>query len=209
MRLVLQRAIKASVTVDGVVVGSIGRGLVVLVGIADDDDDAAAEWACRKLLNIRLWEAGGKPWAYSVTQAGLDVLLVSQFTLYAQLKGNKPDFHRAMPPERSRPYWDAFVRRVTQARKGLPVATGTFGAYMAVELVNDGPVTIVLDSNQESSQSKTPPTPIPAALSSTTPAARAPPAAPPVKPAAAHAHVELSVRAAAANRVEVTITRLR
>ena len=206
MRLVLQRAIKASVTVDGVVVGSIGRGLVVLCGIADDDDDAAAEWACRKLLNIRLWEAGGKSWAHSVTQAGLDVLLVSQFTLHAQLKGNKPDFHRAMPPERARAYWEAFVRRVEQARKGLPVATGTFGAYMAVELTNDGPVTIVLDSNLESSQSKTPPTPTPAALPSTTPGARprAPPAAAPVKPARAH-HVELIVRAAAASRVEVIL----
>ena len=93
MRLVLQRVKHASVVVDGQVVGSIGRGIVALCGISCDDDDAAAEWAARKILNIRLWEnADGKSWAQSVVQGQLGVLLVSQFTLYAELKGNKPDF---------------------------------------------------------------------------------------------------------------------
>ena len=146
----LQRVTEASVTVDGDVVGSIGPGLLVLVGISEGDqgheEHATIEWACRKLLSIRLWEADGKAWAQSVTQAKLGVLLVSQFTLYAQLKGNKPDFHRAMKPELSRPFWETFVERVKASHKGLPVQTGVFGAKMSVSLVNDGPVTIVLDS---------------------------------------------------------------
>ena len=147
MRLVLQRALSASVTVDGAVVGSIGPGLVVLCGISEEDDEAAAEWACRKLLNIRLWEtADGKAWAESVSSQKLGVLLVSQFTLHASLKGNKPDFHRAMKPELSRPFWEKFVQRVTKAHSGGTVQQGVFGEKMQVALVNDGPVTIILDS---------------------------------------------------------------
>ena len=174
MRLVLQRVTEASVTVDGAVVGSIGAGLMVLCGISEEDDEAAAEWACRKLLGIRLWEANGKPWAASVTQAKLGVLLVSQFTLHAQLKGNKPDFHRAMKPELSKPFWERFVQRVTQAHKNLPVQTGVFGAKMDVSLINDGPVTIELDSAAETSKATAPPPPSP----SPPPAPPAPKAAP-------------------------------
>ena len=146
MRLVIQRVTEASVVVDGEVVGSIGRGLCVLCGIHADDDESAAEWAARKLLGIRLWEANGKAWASSVSQAGLGVLLVSQFTLYAKLKGNKPDFHDAMPPEAARPFWASFVERVTQSHKTGPVQQGRFGAKMEVRLCNDGPVTIELES---------------------------------------------------------------
>ena len=151
MRLVLQRALSGSVEVDGEVVGKIGKGLVVLCGISEDDDDAAADWACRKLLNTRLWESDdGKAWARSVGQAKLGVLLISQFTLHAQLKGNKPDFHRALGPDKARPFWESFVARVKKAHAG-PVETGIFGAKMAVSLVNDGPVTIILDSTETSS----------------------------------------------------------
>ena len=191
MRLVLQRVTEASVTVDGETVGNIGRGLMVLCGISEDDDEAAAEWACRKLLGIRLWEADGKPWAHSVTQAKLGVLLVSQFTLHAQLKGNKPDFHRAMKPELSRPFWNKFVQRVTQAHKGLPVQTGVFGAKMDVSLVNDGPVTIELDSAAESSKA---PAPAPAPSAAKAPQASPPAAvAPPIVNAA---HMSADVRLA-------------
>lgn len=94
MRLVIQRCKSASVTVDGEVTGSIERGLVVLCGIHEDDDDDAADWAARKMTNIRLWEDadGAKPWARSALQNGYGILLVSQFTLFASLKGNKPEY---------------------------------------------------------------------------------------------------------------------
>lgn len=157
MRLVLQRVTEASVTVDGKVVGSIGRGLVALCGIHETDDDKAAEWAARKLLNTRLFEdEKGKMWSQSVASLNLGVLLVSQFTLFAQLKGNKPDFHNAMGPQRARPYWSDFVQRVEGLHTTGPVATGEFGAKMQVSLINDGPVTIEL----ESPPSSPPPNPL-------------------------------------------------
>lgn len=146
MRLVLQRVVRASVTVQGEVVGSIGMGLLALVGIAHRDGEAEAEWCCRRLLGTRLWEDdSGKAWSKSVSGSGLEVLLVSQFTLYGELKGNKPDFHHAMPPAKARAFWEAFVARM---QKALPdkVQQGRFGAQMSVELVNDGPVTLTLDS---------------------------------------------------------------
>jgi D-tyrosyl-tRNA(Tyr) deacylase len=206
MRLVLQRVTEASVTVDGEIVGRIGAGLLVLVGISEDDEGQSAhatmEWACRKLLGIRLWEADGKAWAQSVTQAKLGVLLVSQFTLHAQLKGNKPDFHRAMKPELSKPFWETFVERVKASHKGLPVQTGTFGAKMSVSLVNDGPVTIVLDSAVDGPAANhltPPPTAKPAPTAKpTTDAKPAPATRPPVPPPAAvtlDAAVALLVRA--------------
>ena len=147
MRLVLQRVTRASVTVDGTVVGSIGQGLLCLVGISAEDTDATAaiDWAKRKILGIRLWEDDGKAWAKSVTALGLEVLLVSQFTLYCVPKGHKPDFHHAMPPEPAKELWGKFVDAMSAAHPGR-VQQGQFGAKMAVELVNDGPVTIELES---------------------------------------------------------------
>lgn len=110
MRLVLQRVSQAKVTVGGEVVGSIGRGLLCLVGIsAEDRAEESIEWATRRILGIRLWEDGDKAWAKSVTALGLEVLLVSQFTLYSILKGHKPDFHNAMPPAPAREFWAKFV----------------------------------------------------------------------------------------------------
>lgn len=106
MRLVIQRVTEASVTVDGEVTGAIGRGLCVLCGIHEGDTDSAAEWAAKKLCSIRLWEdSAGKPWAQSAAQGKYDLLLVSQFTLFATLKGNKPDFHHAMGPDKAKPFW--------------------------------------------------------------------------------------------------------
>ena len=147
MRLVLQRVTRASVSVDGAVVGSIGQGLLCLVGISvgDTDPAVAIDWAKRKILGIRLWEDSGKAWAKSVTALGLEVLLVSQFTLYCQLKGHKPDFHNAMPPEPANEFWSKFVTAMSAAHPGK-VQQGQFGAKMDVELVNDGPVTIELES---------------------------------------------------------------
>ena len=145
MKLVLQRVTEASVTVDDEVVGRIGPGLLCLVGIAADDDPAAMEWAVRRILGIRLWEEAGKAWSKSVGALGLEVLLVSQFTLYCALKGHKPDFHHAMPPAAARDYWGSFVRAMSAAHPGK-VEQGKFGAHMIVSLVNDGPVTIELES---------------------------------------------------------------
>ena len=147
MRLVLQRVLEASVKVEGEVVGSIGRGVLALVGISANDLKEDAEWAVRRVLNTRLWEDGkGRAWGQSAAQGGLDVLLVSQFTLYCVLKGNKPDFHHAMPPDAARPYWDGFVESVRAAYPGGRVQQGRFGAMMQVGLINDGPVTIELTS---------------------------------------------------------------
>ena len=210
MRLVLQRVTSAKVVVDGVTVGEIGKGLLVLGGICDSDDEKAAEWAARKILGTRLWEdAAGKHWARSVQQEGLEVLLVSQFTLHgkplhspataalsrqrlsacvcrdaAVLKGNKPDFHHAMPPARSRPFWEKFVASMEKKLPGK-VQQGQFGALMQVHLVNDGPVTITLDSEANASA----PAPAPAPQ---------PPAPPPTPPPAA----EESLEAKATRRVQ-------
>ena len=182
MRLVLQRVTNARVEVEGKTVGEIGRGLLVLGGICDSDDSddgkAAIEWAVRKILGTRLWEdAAGKAWARSVQQEGLEVLLVSQFTLHAVLKGNKPDFHHAMPPARSRPFWDKFVAAVSKKLPGK-VQQGQFGALMQVHLVNDGPVTITLDSEANASAPAPAPAPPPPAPPPTPPPPPSPPAAP-------------------------------
>ena len=130
MRIVLQRVTSASVTVGGKVVGSINAGVLALVGLTSGDGAAERDWATRKILNTRLWEdAGGKAWARGVKQCGLEVLLVSQFTLYAFLKGNKPDFHLAMPPDEARAAWTELVAAVEKAHPGK-VQQGEFGAKM-------------------------------------------------------------------------------
>lgn len=146
MRLVLQRVRSAAVEVEGETVGAIGPGLLVLVGLAAEDGPAEREWALRKILGIRLFaDDAGKLWARGVQAAGLEVLLVSQFTLHAVLKGHKPDFHRAMGPEPARAEWEALTKAAAAAHRGK-VQTGVFGAMMQVSLQNDGPVTIELDS---------------------------------------------------------------
>ncbi|CAM6112643.1 unnamed protein product [Calypogeia fissa] len=150
MRAVLQRVLSARVEVEGRVVSSIGPGILVLVGLLDTDTEADAEYICRKILNTRLFpnEKTGKGWDLSVMQQNYEVLLVSQFTLYGQLKGNKLDFHVAMPPERAKPFYESLVQRVSNAYRADAVKDGLFGAMMQVHLVNDGPVTIQLDTQK-------------------------------------------------------------
>lgn len=123
---------------------------MVLVGIERTDRASDADYLAKKLLNLRLWpdESGAKPWSRSVMQCKYDVLLVSQFTLYAIPKGNKPDFHLAMTPEAASTFYDDFVARVRREYPGGHIAQGVFGADMAVNLTNDGPVTITLDTDQ-------------------------------------------------------------
>lgn len=167
-----------------------------------------AEWCARKLLGVRLFDSadGSKPWARSVAQANLDVLLISQFTLFATLKGNKPDFHRAMGPTTAKPFWEAFVQRVRKAHTSGKVAEGTFGAKMAVRLCNDGPVTIELESPSSSSspapQSSGPPAA--AATAARPPAAAGTSAASAALPAVSAA-VAIGNPAAADQRVQLSI----
>jgi D-aminoacyl-tRNA deacylase len=150
MRAVLQRVTSASVTVDGAPVGSIGRGLLVLLGVcaADGPDDIA--YVVNRVLAARLWEdpADGRPWTGSAASLGLPLLVVSQFTLYASTRKPKPDFHRAAPAAAARGLYDDAVAEFRARHPGGPgsVATGVFQAMMAVSLVNDGPVTVIVDS---------------------------------------------------------------
>ncbi|CAH2078641.1 unnamed protein product, partial [Thlaspi arvense] len=152
MRAVIQRVSSSSVAVDGRIVSEIGPGLLVLIGIHESDTDSDADYICRKVLNMRLFpnETSGKGWDQNVMQRNYGVLLVSQFTLYGFLKGNKPDFHVAMPPEKAKPFYASLVEKFQKAYNPDAVKDGVFGAMMKVNLVNDGPVTMQLDSSQSS-----------------------------------------------------------
>ncbi|KAJ0081240.1 hypothetical protein Patl1_10598 [Pistacia atlantica] len=148
MRAVVQRVTSASIEVDGRIVSEIGPGLLVLVGLHESDTDSDADFICRKVLNMRLFpnENTGKGWDFNVMQKNYGVLLVSQFTLYGILKGNKPDFHVAMPPQKARPFYDSLVEKFRKSYNPDAIKDGVFGAMMKVNLVNDGPVTMQLDS---------------------------------------------------------------
>ncbi|KAL5220858.1 hypothetical protein ABZP36_025571 [Zizania latifolia] len=148
MRAVVQRVLSASVEVEGRVVSAIGPGLLVLVGVHEADTDSDADYICRKVLNMRLFpnEKTGKVWDQSVVQRKFEVLLVSQFTLYGILKGNKPDFHVAMPPAKAKLFYATLVEKFQKLCSADAVKDGIFGAMMKVSLVNDGPVTMQVDS---------------------------------------------------------------
>ena len=146
MRAVLQRVSKASVTVEGCVAGAIERGLLVLVGVAADDKDDDIAWLAGKIVQQKLFADETGRMNLSVVESSGSILVVSQFTLLASTrKGTKPSWHRAAGPEVAVPLYEAFVRKMEELL-GRPVATGEFGAMMEVALVNDGPVTLVLDS---------------------------------------------------------------
>jgi D-tyrosyl-tRNA(Tyr) deacylase len=146
MRLVIQRVREASVTVDATITGQIGPGLLVLAGCAPTDDEAALAWLARKLVNLRIFSDENGQMNRSVLDIGGQVLVVSQFTLLADArKGNRPSYVGAAPPAVAEPLYERFVALVTQ-ELSRPVPTGIFGADMQVRLLNDGPVTIVLDS---------------------------------------------------------------
>jgi D-aminoacyl-tRNA deacylase len=145
MKALVQRVSEADVTVDGLRVGAIGKGLLVLLGVETGDDPAAADLLARKIAALRIFEDAAGKMNLAVRDVGGAVLAISQFTLAADLrKGNRPSFIRAAPPEVAEPLYEQFCTRLRAA--GLTVATGRFGAHMAVRLINDGPVTIWLDS---------------------------------------------------------------
>ena len=146
MRLVIQRVREAQVTVGDQITGQIGPGLLVLAGFAPTDTPAALAWMCRKLVQLRVFSDDHGQMNRSVRDTGGQVLVVSQFTLLADArKGNRPSYSGAAPPPVAEPLYRQFVALVA-AELGQPVPTGIFGAAMQVRLVNDGPVTIVLDS---------------------------------------------------------------
>lgn len=146
MRAVLQRVSSASVTIDSEVCGSIAHGLVVLLGIEETDTSEDLEWLAGKIVNLRLFADETGAMCRSVIECGGDLLVVSQFTLFASTKkGTKPSWHRAAKPDLAIPLYEATVARLA-ALLGRPVATGRFGAMMQVALVNDGPVTLLLDT---------------------------------------------------------------
>ncbi|KAK9048549.1 hypothetical protein SSX86_032486, partial [Deinandra increscens subsp. villosa] len=146
MKAVVQRVASASVEVEGRMVSEIGPGLLVLIGIHELDTDSDADYICRKVLNMRLFpnEKTGKTWDQNVMQKNYEVLLVSQFTLYGILKGNKPDFHVAMAPDKAKSMYASLVQRFQTSYRSNAVRDGEFGAMMKVNLVNDGPVTMQL-----------------------------------------------------------------
>jgi D-aminoacyl-tRNA deacylase len=144
MRAVLQRVAEASVTADGAVVGTCGRGVVVLLGAADGDDAAAAERLAGKVARLRIFENEDGKFDHSLLDVSGEALVVSQFTLIADTrKGNRPSFAEAARPEIAEPLYERFCAALEA--EGVRVARGVFGARMQVSLVNDGPVTIVLD----------------------------------------------------------------
>ncbi|KAK2186879.1 hypothetical protein NP493_185g02013 [Ridgeia piscesae] len=134
-------------TVGDEVVSSIGRGLCVLIGITRDDTPKDIEYMVRKVLRLRVFDGDDdKRWCKSVMDKQFDVLCVSQFTLYTVLKGNKPDFHLAMSSEKSEEFYNMFLEEMRKAYRPDAIKDGQFGAYMQVNIQNDGPVTITLDS---------------------------------------------------------------
>ena len=146
MRAVIQRVSEAGVTIDNTVKGAIRQGLVVLLAVEEADTPEDIEWLSGKIVRLRIFNDEAGVMNRSVQDVGGGILLVSQFTLFASTKkGNRPSYSRSAKPELAVPIYERFVTRLTQDL-GKPVPTGEFGAQMLVNLVNDGPVTIIIDS---------------------------------------------------------------
>ncbi|MDR0893953.1 MAG: D-tyrosyl-tRNA(Tyr) deacylase [Prevotellaceae bacterium] len=149
MRTLIQRTRHASVTINGVCKSAIGCGLLVFVGIEDSDTQEDIEWLCKKIVNLRIFDDADGIMNRSVLDIHGEILIISQFTLHASTKkGNRPSYIRAAKPDNAIPLYDAFCHTLATTL-GKPVGTGTFGADMKVELLNDGPVTIWIDSKNK------------------------------------------------------------
>ena len=147
MRLVIQRVLESSVCVDGNVVGSIGPGFMVLCGVEDGDTAEDVRYCIDKTVNLRIFEDEAGKMNRSILDAGGEILAISQFTLHGDVRhGRRPSFTAAARPDTAIPLYEAFVARCRES--GLPVETGEFGADMKVELLNDGPVTLWMDTAQ-------------------------------------------------------------
>ena len=149
MRAVIQRVSRASVTIGKKIKSEIQDGLVVLLGIEETDNDTDIGWLCTKIVNLRIFNDSKEVMNLSVLETGGNLLVISQFTLYAKTKkGNRPSYIRAAHPDIAIPLYEKFVRRLSDV-SGKEVYTGEFGAMMQVELVNDGPVTIIIDTKEK------------------------------------------------------------
>ena len=149
MRTVIQRVSHASVTINGTVKSAIEKGLLVLVGIEDADTEEDIQWLCKKIVGLRVFDDEQGVMNKHIQDAGGDILVISQFTLFASTKkGNRPSYIRAAKPDISIPLYEQFCNELGIAL-GKPVGTGEFGADMKVELLNDGPVTICMDTKNK------------------------------------------------------------
>ena len=149
MRAVIQRVTKASVAINGSVKSSIGHGLLVLAGIEETDSETDLEWLCNKIVQLRIFSDTNGVMNLSVQDTGGEILAVSQFTLHAKTKkGNRPSYIRAAGPETAIPLYKMFVERLS-VLMGKEVGSGEFGAMMQIELINDGPVTIIIDTKEK------------------------------------------------------------
>ncbi|MCG9794203.1 D-aminoacyl-tRNA deacylase [Flavobacterium algicola] len=149
MKVVIQRTSEAAVTVESKVVASIGKGLLVLVGIEDSDGQEDIDWLVSKIIKMRIFEDENQIMNCSVQEVNGDILVVSQFTLHAATKkGNRPSYIKASKPEIAIPLYKNFVRKIEE-ELSKPIQMGVFGADMKVSLINDGPVTIIIDSKNK------------------------------------------------------------
>ncbi len=150
MRAVLQKVSQASVTIEGKVKSSIANGLLILLGIENEDSDEDIEWLCRKIVNMRIFNDEDDKMNRSLLDCNGEIIVVSQFTLHASTKkGNRPSFIKAARPETAIPLYENFIKNLEEKIQ-KPVGSGEFGAMMEVALINDGPVTILMDSKNRS-----------------------------------------------------------
>lgn len=149
MRIVIQRVLESSVTINGKIKSSIEKGLLILLGIEDADTDEDIKWLCQKIVNLRIFPDENEVMNKSILESDGDILVVSQFTLHASTKkGNRPSYIKASKPEFAIPMYEKFVKQL-ETDLGKTVQTGEFGADMKVALINDGPVTIIMDSKNK------------------------------------------------------------
>jgi D-aminoacyl-tRNA deacylase len=149
MRVVIQRVSEASVSVDKKITGKINRGLVILAGFEENDTNEDIEWLCKKIIQLRIFNDSNGVMNLSVKEVNGDILTVSQFTLHALTKkGNRPSYIHAAKPETAIPLYEKFNLKLSE-ELGSPVKTGIFGAMMEVQLINDGPVTIIMDTKNK------------------------------------------------------------
>ena len=149
MRAVIQRVSKASVTIEGTVKSAIGQGFLILLGICNEDTSVDVDWLVRKVIGLRVFDDENHVMNCDIMEVGGDIIVVSQFTLYASYKkGNRPSWFKAGSHEHSIPLYESFCQKLSEAL-GKAVGTGEFGADMKVELLNDGPVTICIDTKNK------------------------------------------------------------
>jgi D-aminoacyl-tRNA deacylase len=150
MRVVIQRVSKAVLSIDGKEYSSIGYGMVVLLGIETDDLEEDIEWLCGKIARLRIFDDENGVMNRSIAQSAGEIMVVSQFTLHASTKkGNRPSYVKAARPETAIPLYEKFINQMSAELNGTKILTGVFGAMMQIMLINDGPVTIIIDSKNK------------------------------------------------------------